>query len=54
MFYCMTFWVGFLCSVSGMSYVENPNNSVLIGMVIIYSGIAGVIWSAVKMVQKYD
>ena len=48
------YWLGVLCCTSGMSYIEQPENSVLVGIVIIYSGMAAFVWAGVNMVKRGD
>jgi hypothetical protein len=50
-FWCWVFWLGFMIAAAGMGYAEDPSNSLLIGALILYSGI-GIVWVAVIQLIK--
>jgi len=46
------FWTGVLCCISGISYVEQPENNVLVGIAIIYSGMAAFVWAGFNLAKR--
>ncbi len=46
-----TFWLGIMIAFAGCNYSENPDNNLLLGMCIIYTG-AGIAFFATIQLAK--